>query len=100
MGQRPVGTRRGVEQTPSIVSPKDATKARLVDVERRFQSTAKGGTPMHHDRSNLLNPSTEPSIDALRAGAPFTVAQFFFLLLSLVRPLREMHLFNWMEVKW
>src|SRR6266852_8696995 len=69
MGQRPVGTRRGVEQTPSIVSPKDATKARLVDVERRFQSTAKGGTPMHHDGSNLLNPSTEPPIDALRAGA-------------------------------
>ncbi len=37
---------------------------------------------MHQDKSNLLDPSTELSVDALKAGAPSTITQFFFLLLS------------------
>ncbi len=55
---------------------------------------------MHHDRSNLLDPSGEPSVDALKSGAPFTITQFFFLAFVVVRPLREVHGFNSMEVKW
>ena len=99
MGHRPVGTRSGSNKTPSTVSPKGATKAHLVDVERRFQSTAHRGTPMDHDRSNL-DPSGEPSVDVLKSGAPFTITQFFFLAFVVVRPLGEVHGFNSMEVKW
>ena len=55
---------------------------------------------MDHDRSNLLDPSGEPSVDVLKSGAPFTIIQFFFLAFVLIRPLREMHGINSMEVKW
>jgi hypothetical protein len=55
---------------------------------------------MEHDSSNLLDPSGEPSVDAVKSRAPFTIIQFFFLTFVVVRPLREVHGFNSMEVKW
>ncbi len=99
LGHKQVGPRRGSNKP----LPLYRQGCYLGSPRRRRTVTSEygqGGTRMDHDRPNLPDTSGEPSVDALKSGAPFTIIQFFFLAFVLIRPLREMHGINSMEVKW
>jgi len=81
LGHRPIGTGRGSNK-PLPLYRQGCYQASLRRHRTAISEYSQGGTPMHQDKSNLLDPSTELSVDALKAGAPSTITQFFFLLLS------------------